>query len=67
MTTKLIDNYQDFWLHYLREHSLPQTRAMHCVGTSIGIVIWLISIYTVNIKIAPLGLVVGKPALLLAT
>ena len=63
MGTKRIDNYPDFWLHYLREHSLPQTRAMHCVGTSVGIVIWLISIYTVNIKLAPLGLVAGKSVL----
>ena len=55
-----ITNYNDFWLHYLREHSLPQTRAIHCIGTSTGILIWLYSLYTMSAKLAPLGLVVGQ-------
>ncbi len=33
------DNYGDFWLHYLREHSRPATRVWHYAGTALGLVL----------------------------
>lgn len=39
-----IDNYPDFWDFYVKEHSRPATRALHFVGTSLGLILlaWFI-------------------------
>ena len=34
---KTIETYEEFWPFYVREHSRPLTRAMHFVGTALGI------------------------------
>ena len=46
-------NYAEFWPFYLREHSLPVTRWLHFVGTSLGLGM-LIS-----------AIVLGRPTLLI--
>lgn len=40
----MIKNYAEFWDFYVREHSLPLTRLLHFIGTSLGIIllIWFI-------------------------
>lgn len=37
-------NYSEFWDFYVQEHSLPLTRTLHFIGTSLGIalLIWFI-------------------------
>ena len=40
----MIKTYEEFWDFYVREHSLPVTRILHFIGTSLGILlmIWLV-------------------------
>ena len=40
----MIKTYAEFWDFYVREHSLPLTRLLHFIGTSLGIIllIWFI-------------------------
>lgn len=61
-STVPITNYSDFWLHYLREHSKPETRALHYFGTSAGIVLWLTALWTHTFTLVPIGLFIGKAA-----
>ena len=41
-----IKNYSDFWDFYVQEHSKPLTRALHLIGTLLGIalVVYFIAI-----------------------
>ena len=51
-------SFEDFWLHYLREHSRPETRALHIAGTAIAaasLVAWLATGRTRYLGLALLG------------
>jgi hypothetical protein len=31
-----VKSFEEFWPHYVAEHSKPETRALHFVGTTVG-------------------------------
>ena len=58
-STVPITNYGDFWPHYLREHSKPETRALHYIGTLAGTAICFLGLWTGNYRLIPAGVFVG--------
>lgn len=52
-------NYQEFWDFYVSEHSLPLTRVLHFVGTSIGIILAVIFMIRGQWHFVPVFFVVG--------
>jgi len=54
-----IKTYQDFWPFYLREHSKPATRALHYIGTSLGLCLWGAAAWIRDWRLLVAGLVVG--------
>lgn len=46
MSQKPIQSFAEFWPFYVREHSLPSTRIMHFVGTTLSFVVIGVAIAT---------------------
>ena len=41
-TTKPFSTFAEFYPHYLKEHSLPDTRRMHFVGTTLILIVGIV-------------------------
>ncbi|HEX4950769.1 MAG TPA: DUF962 domain-containing protein [Blastocatellia bacterium] len=54
-----ITSFAEFWPFYLGEHRHPLNRILHFVGSSLGLVCWFGFLYTLNVWLIPLGLVLG--------
>ena len=54
-----IARYADFWPHYLREHSLPATRAIHFIGTAVAVLSLCAGLVTGRIWYFPMALAAG--------
>lgn len=54
-----ITRYGEFWLHYLREHARPGTRAIHYAGTGLATASLAGLIATGNWWFAPVALAAG--------
>lgn len=57
--TKRIETYQEFWQHYLREHSKPETRDIHFVGTATALVALAAALVSGNSWLLLVALVSG--------
>jgi hypothetical protein len=59
MSDKPIQNFEEFWPFYVREHSKSATRLMHFVGTSAAGVTAIAAIVLKRPALIPLALVMG--------
>ncbi len=55
----MIKTYGEFWDFYVREHSKPLTRALHFIGTTLGLALLVWFVWTSRWYFFPLFLVVG--------
>ncbi len=54
-----IKNFEEFWPFYVREHSTAGCRALHFIGSSLGLICLASTIITGNLWFIPLGFVLG--------
>lgn len=54
-----IHSFAEFWPFYVREHSVPACRALHFIGSTLGLVVLGAAIYTRTWWLALVALVVG--------
>lgn len=54
-----IRSYAEFWPFYLREHARPLTRALHYLGTGLGLALLAAAILTGTAWLFPVALVCG--------
>ncbi len=54
-----IDNFEDFWPYYLRQHAKPQTRAWHYLGTWLAVLALAGFVVTGNVWLLPVVPVAG--------
>ena len=52
-------SFSEFWPFYVAEHSKPGTRALHLIGTSLGIAVMIYFIATGRWYLFPLGFIPG--------
>lgn len=55
----MITSYTEFWDFYVLEHSKPMTRALHFIGTSLGIILLVWFVATGRWYFFPVFFVVG--------
>lgn len=54
-----IPTYAAFWPYYLREHANPRTRAIHAIGTAVGLVLLVAGVVAGLWWLVPAAIVVG--------
>ena len=54
-----IATYAAFWPYYLREHADPRTRAIHALGTALGLVLLVVGLWAGPWWLVPMAVVVG--------
>ena len=62
MAEQEMKSFEEFWPHYLAEHSQPATRALHAVGTTVGLACVVAFVARKKWKLLPLALIPGYGA-----
>lgn len=55
-------SFEEFWPHYVAEHSQPATRTLHAIGTSVSLACTVALIAKRKWKLLPLALIPGYGA-----
>ncbi|MGD9644211.1 MAG: Mpo1-like protein [Pirellulales bacterium] len=59
MSESRYQSFAEFWPYYVREHTHPACRALHFIGSTLGLVVLGMMLYTQNWWLLPLGMVIG--------
>jgi hypothetical protein len=62
MPTREFKSFEEFWPYYVSEHSKPETRTIHAIGTTVGMVCALALLAKGKWKLLPLSLIPGYGA-----
>ncbi len=62
MPNRRFNSFEEFWPHYVTEHSKPTTRLLHLLGTTVGLACVAYFVATGRWWLFPLGLVPGYGA-----
>jgi hypothetical protein len=54
-----IRTFEEFWPHYVREHSTQACRTLHFIGSTLGLICLASLFVTGSLWFLPLGLVLG--------
>lgn len=54
-----LNNFEEFWPFYVREHAHPTNRALHFIGSTFGLICLILVFMTGNIWFLPTGLALG--------
>jgi len=57
--TNRMTSFEEFWPYYVREHSTAGCRALHFIGSALGIVCLSATFVTGNLWLILLGLILG--------
>ena len=55
-------SFEEFWPHYVAEHSQPATRTLHAIGTTVGLACAVAFIARKKWKLLPLAFIPGYGA-----
>jgi hypothetical protein len=66
MSEQRFNSFEEFWPYYVAEHSKPETRAIHAIGTTAGIACAVALLAKRKWKLLPLALVPAYSAAWLA-
>jgi hypothetical protein len=59
MTERRYNSFTEFWPHYVNEHSRPQTRLLHLIGTTLALAFVIFFIVIGKWWLFPLALIPG--------
>ena len=54
-----LNSFEEFWPHYVREHSHPINRILHFIGSTLGLACLVSAFVAEKWWFVPLGLVIG--------